>query len=128
MRSSSKDGGESCYDRPYTNTAALTDGEGRRLCVCVRPSRKGRDGDVIAGVEAHTHRTMKNISHGLGLAGCKLEEVVKTKVWLDDARDLDEFNRVYSEFFLGNKPARSAIKVKNMVDTEIEIDVIAYKP
>ena len=71
---------------------------------------------------------MKNVSHALALAGCTLEDVVKTTVWLDDARDFDEFNRVYSEFFSGNKPARSTTQTKNMVDTKIEIEVIAYKP
>ncbi len=86
-------------------------------------------GDVIAGgIEAHTRQTMKNVAGALALAGCTLEDVVKTMVWLDDARDFDEFNRVYSEFFPGNKPTRSTIQAKNMIGTKIEIEVIAYKP
>jgi reactive intermediate/imine deaminase len=90
---------------------------------------RGENGDVIAGgIEAHTRQTMKNIAHALALAGCTLEHVVKTTVWLDDAHDFDEFNRIYSEFFPGNRPARSTIQAKNMVDTKIEIEVIAYKP
>ena len=60
--------------------------------------------------------------------GCTLDDVVKTMVWLDDARDFGEFNRVYSEFFPGNKPTRSTIQAKNMVGTKVEIEVIAYKP
>ena len=71
---------------------------------------------------------MKNVARALTLAGCTLEDVVKTTVWLDDAHDFDEFNRVYREFFAGNTPARSTIQAKNMVDTKIEIEVIAYKP
>ena len=43
-------------------------------------------------------------------------------------RDFEEFNRVYSDFFPGNKPTRSTIQAKNMVDTKIEIEVIAYRP
>jgi 2-iminobutanoate/2-iminopropanoate deaminase len=90
---------------------------------------RDENGDVIAGgIEAHTRQTMKSVAHALALAGCTLEDVVKTTVWLDDARDCEEFNRVYSEFFTGNKPARSTIQAKNMVDTKIEIEVIAYKP
>src|ERR1700682_903768 len=66
---------------------------------------KDENGDVIAGgIEAHTRQTMKNVAHALALAGCSLEDVVKATVWLDDARDFDEFNRVYGEFFPGNKP------------------------
>jgi 2-iminobutanoate/2-iminopropanoate deaminase len=71
---------------------------------------------------------MKNVADALAAAGCELEHVVKTTVWLDDARDFDDFNRIYSEFFPGNRPARSTIQGKNMVQTKIEIEVIAYKP
>ena len=83
---------------------------------------------VAGGIEAHTRQTMKNVAHALALAGCTFEDVVKTMVWLDDARDFEEFNRVYSEFFPGNKPARSTMQAKNMVGTKIEVEVIAYKP
>ena len=90
---------------------------------------RDESGDVIAGgIEAHTRQTMKNVARALALAGCTLEDVVKTTVWLDDARDFDEFNRVYSEFFPRNKPARSTLQGKNMVGTKLEIEVIAYKP
>ena len=90
---------------------------------------RNEDGIVIAGdVEAHTRQTMKNVARALALAGCTLDDVVKTMVWLDDARDFGEFNRVYSEFFPGNKPTRSTIQAKNMVGAKVEIEVIAYKP
>ena len=86
-------------------------------------------GNVIAGgIEAQTRQTMKNVAQALALAGCTLENVVKTMVWLDDARDFAEFNRVYGEFFPGNRPTRSTIQAKNMVGTKVEIEVIAYKP
>ena len=90
---------------------------------------RDEDGKLIAGgIEAQTRQTMNNVSQALALAGCTLEDVVKTMVWLDDARDFDEFSRVYSEFFPGNRPTRSTIQAKNMVDTKIEIEVIAYRP
>jgi reactive intermediate/imine deaminase len=90
---------------------------------------RDENGDLIAGgIEAHTRQTMKNVADALALAGCTLEDVVKTTVWLDDARDFDDFNRVYSEFFHGNKPTRSTIQAKNMVGTKVEIEVIAYRP
>ncbi len=89
---------------------------------------KDENGDIITGgIEAHTRQTMKNVAHALALAGCTLEDVVKATVWLDDARDFSAFNSVYSEFFPGKKPARSTTQAKLMVDTKIEIEVIAYK-
>ena len=86
-------------------------------------------GNVIAGgIEPQTRQTMKNVAQALALAGCTLEDVVKTMVWLDDAGDFAEFNRVYAEFFPGNKPTRSTIQAKNMVGTKVEIEAVAYKP
>lgn len=90
---------------------------------------KDESGKIVeGGIEAHTRQTMQNVVRALALAGCTLEDVVKTTVWLDDARDVAAFNRVYSEFFPGRKPARSTTQAKLMVDTKVEIEAIAYKP
>ena len=90
---------------------------------------RDENGVIVAGeIEAHTRQTMKNVTRALALAGCTLDDVVKATVWLEDARDFHEFNRVYSEFFTGNRPARSTIQATNMVGTKIEIEVIAFKP
>lgn len=90
---------------------------------------RDENGDVIAGdIGAHTRQTLKNVARALAAAGCTLDEVVKATVWLDDANDFDEFNRVYGEFFPGKRPARSTIQSKNMINTKIEIEVVAYKP
>jgi len=90
---------------------------------------RDENGNVIAGgIDAQTRQTMKKVAQALALAGCTLEDVVKTMVWLDDARDFAEFNRVYGEFFPGNRPTRSTIQAKNMVGSKVEIEVIAYKP
>ena len=89
---------------------------------------RDEDGNIIAGgIEAHARQTLKNVAHVLALAGCTLSEVVKTTVWLEDSRDFEDFNRVYAEFFPGNKPSRSTLQAKNMVGTRIEIEAIAYK-
>mgnify|MGYP000170996516 FL=1 len=81
---------------------------------------RGEDGSIIDGdIEAHTRQTLTNVAHVLALAGCALADVVKTTVWLEDARDFDAFNRVYGEFFPENKPARSTLQGKNMVGTKI---------
>jgi enamine deaminase RidA (YjgF/YER057c/UK114 family) len=47
---------------------------------------------------------------------------------LDDTRDFSGFNRVFTEFFTENPPARSTVQSKLVVDARIEADVVAYKP
>lgn len=86
-------------------------------------------GDIASGgIALQTRATMENLKSALALAGCGLSDVVKCTVWLDDARDFWTFNRVYTEYFPGDKPARSTTQAKLMVDAKIEIEAIAYKP
>ncbi|HEX2009643.1 MAG TPA: RidA family protein [Roseateles sp.] len=86
-------------------------------------------GEIIAGgIEAQTHQVMANLKTVLALAGCTLDDVCKSTVWLDDARDFGAFNRVYMSYFPNGKPARSTTEARLMVDAKVEIDVIAYKP
>jgi reactive intermediate/imine deaminase len=88
----------------------------------------GDKGEIVpGGIEAQTRQTLKNVENALALAGCTLKDVVKSTVWLDDARDFWTFNRVYAEFFSENKPARSTTQATLMIDAKVEIEVIAYK-
>src|SRR5439155_12816645 len=89
----------------------------------------GDNGETVpGGIEPQTRQTLKNVEKALALAGCTLDDVIKATVWLDDTRDFWTFNRVYSEFFPNNKPARSTTQAKIMIDAKIEIEVIAYTP
>jgi reactive intermediate/imine deaminase len=88
----------------------------------------GDNGEIVpGGIEAQTRQTLKNVENALALAGCTLKDVVKSTVWLDDARDFWTFNRVYAEFFSESKPARSTTQATLMIDAKVEIEVIAYK-
>jgi reactive intermediate/imine deaminase len=88
----------------------------------------GDNGEIVGGgIEAQTRQALANVERALKLAGCTLADVVKATVWLDDTRDFWTFNRVYAEFFPGDKPARSTTQAKLMVDAKVEIEVIAYR-
>jgi reactive intermediate/imine deaminase len=89
----------------------------------------GEDGEIIAGgIVAQTHHCIKSIIAILEKAGCTLEDVVKANVWLDDARDFQAFNRVYSGYFQEALPARACVQSALMVGGKVEIEVIALKP
>jgi reactive intermediate/imine deaminase len=90
---------------------------------------RAEDGGILdGGIEAQALQTLRNVAHVLALADCTLDDVVKTTVWLADARDFEAFNRVYADFFGGRKPARSTLQGANMAGTRIEIEAVAYKP
>jgi reactive intermediate/imine deaminase len=83
---------------------------------------------VVGGIEAQTRQVMENLSAVLALAGAGFDDVCKSTVWLQDARDFGAFNRVYMSYFKNGRPARSTTEARLMVDAKVEIDMIAYKP
>jgi enamine deaminase RidA (YjgF/YER057c/UK114 family) len=80
------------------------------------------------GVEEETRGVLRNILEALALAGCTLDDVVDSSVWLRDPRDFKAMNRAYREFFKRDCPTRSVFRIDFMFDCRVEIKVIAYKP
>ena len=89
-----------------------------------------QDGEVVAegSIEEQTTMVLDSIRDTLGEAGCELSDVVKAMVWLRDRSDFAGFNSVYGEYFPEDPPARSAVVSELLVDTRVEIEVIAYRP
>jgi 2-iminobutanoate/2-iminopropanoate deaminase len=81
---------------------------------------------IIGGIEAATHRVMKNIESILNAAGFKLDNVVKTTIFLKSMDDFSKINAVYASYFSGNYPARETVEVSRLPkNVEIEISVVA---
>jgi len=84
---------------------------------------------VEGGVEAETRQALTNIKNILEAAGTKLENVLKTTVFLRDMNDFAKMNGVYGEFFTENPPARSAVQVAALPKAAaVEIEVVALLP
>jgi len=83
---------------------------------------------VPGGIEAQTRQVMDNVKAALALAGCTLDQVVKTFVILTDARDFGAFNKVYATYFPSEPPARTTVEARLMIDIRIEVEAIAYAP
>src|SRR3954470_285021 len=64
---------------------------------------------VKGGIEPQTRSTFDNLKAVLEKAGLKLEDVVRTGCYLVKREDLAAFNKIYSEYFKADKPARSTI-------------------
>jgi 2-iminobutanoate/2-iminopropanoate deaminase len=86
-------------------------------------------GTPVGGdIGRQTRQVLENVKAALALAGAELSDVVKTTVWLEDARDFGGFNKAYAEYFPSNPPARTTAESRLMIDIKIEIEAIAYKP
>ncbi len=89
----------------------------------------GADGKIVEGnIEAQTKQVLENIKAALALAGASMEDVVKTTIWLEDARDFGRMNAVYGAYFPKDPPARTTVESRLMIDIKIEIEAIAYAP
>lgn len=89
-----------------------------------------RDGVVVTHgtIEEQTRIVLDLIAATLSEAGCTLEDVVKSMIWLRERADFPGFNAVYGEYFSASPPARSAVLNELLVDVRVEIEVIAYRP
>jgi enamine deaminase RidA (YjgF/YER057c/UK114 family) len=79
-------------------------------------------------VAEETRTSLRSIEASLKEAGCTLEDVVDTSIWLRDPRDFPEVNVAYAEFFKRSCPTRSVFRVDFMFDCRVEIKVTAYRP
>lgn len=81
-------------------------------------------GELKKGTVAEqTELVLRNMKAVLEAAGSKLENVVKTGVFLADMGDFAEMNEVYARYFPENPPARACVAVRTLpkeVDVEIE--------
>ena len=79
-------------------------------------------------IEDQTKVILEDIKVTLEEAGCKMDDVVKSMIWLRERADFPGFNKIYGDYFPTEPPARSAIVSELLVDVRVEIEVIAYKP
>ncbi len=77
-------------------------------------------------VAVQTERVLRNLSGILQAAGCGLENVVRTTVFLKNMGDFAAMNEVYARYFSSAPPARSTVEAARLPkDVLVEIDVIA---
>ena len=89
-----------------------------------------RSGRIVeGGIRVQTQRVMENIRAIVEGAGGRMDDIVKTTVYLKDMDDFQDFNEVYGEFFPEDPPARATVEVSNLPKgVGIEIEAIAWIP
>jgi len=80
----------------------------------------------IGSIEEQTEQALKNVSEILKAAGCNLNQVIKTTVYVSDIKLWGRVNAVYANFFGDHRPARAVVPTKNLhFGFQIEIEAIA---
>jgi len=81
-------------------------------------------GDMSSSFSGQVRQTMRNLDIILRGVGTELKHAVKINAYLSDLANFAEFNRVYSEFFPGEPPARTTVGCQ-LLDIMVEIDCVA---
>ncbi|KPK74692.1 MAG: hypothetical protein AMJ79_13435 [Phycisphaerae bacterium SM23_30] len=89
-----------------------------------------RDPDTrqMAGptIEAQTRQVLENLKSVLEAAGSSLKQVVKVTIFLDNMDNYAAVNKIYSEYFTHDPPARACVQVARLpLNVKIEIEAIA---
>jgi reactive intermediate/imine deaminase len=110
--------------RPFT--PAVQVGDVIYLAGQIGTSASAQGGVVPGGIQAETRQTMENIKDVLEKSGSSMAHVVKCTVFMADMAEWDAMNEVYTTFFPGNKPARSALGANGLaLNARVEIECIA---
>lgn len=80
---------------------------------------------LVDGVAEQTAQVMENIGAVLEAAGCSLDDVVKTTVYLADMDTYGEVNEVYGEYVSEPYPARAAVEVARLPLDNIHVEIRA---
>jgi 2-iminobutanoate/2-iminopropanoate deaminase len=81
---------------------------------------------AAGGIAADTRQVCDNLKAVLEAAGSSLDRVVKVTIYMVDLGELMEMNRVFSEYFPVDPPARTTFQCVALVGgARVEIEAIA---
>jgi enamine deaminase RidA (YjgF/YER057c/UK114 family) len=90
------------------------------------------DGVVVHVGDAYeqTRQAIRNVESALNQLGAELADVVRTRIFVTDIAQWEEFGRGHGDAFGAVMPATTMVEVSRLIDPGmlVEIEAVAYKP
>jgi enamine deaminase RidA (YjgF/YER057c/UK114 family) len=87
----------------------------------------GEDGEIVGEGDAYaqTVQVIRNIERALQAVGARLENIVRTRMFVTDISQWEEYGRAHGEFFREILPATTMVEVSNLIDPRMLIEIEA---
>jgi enamine deaminase RidA (YjgF/YER057c/UK114 family) len=95
----------------WVSGTTATDGEGR----------------VVGKGDAYdqTRQAIANIGRALAQAGARLEDVVRTRIYVTDIAQWEAIGRAHGETFAAIRPATAMVEVSRLIDADMLVEIEA---